>query len=217
MLYKILNTKPFILIRNIREKKFLNSLRLQNKNINPTIVANNCIAGIIYHNLGLKFASPTINLFFKEDFVKFAKDFEYYSKCDIVETKIGGVEYPVGRLVPNDDMHDEIIVHFRHYKTFEQAKSKWIERYNRVNYDNIFFIYEFYDDIYDEKLVYEFEEIPYKKVILTHKKIDGLKNDFVLTCYKENKPVAKVFRYKGLSGKRYLDEFDYVSFLNNSN
>lgn len=27
----------------------------------------------------------------------------------------------------------------------------------------------------------------------------------------------KIFEYDGLTGKRYLDEFDYVSFLNNKN
>jgi len=214
MLNMILNLKPFVAIRNRREKKFLESLRCRNKNTNPTIVCNNCIAGIIYHNLGLKFSSPTVNLFFKEDYVEFAKNFEYYSKCELIETKIGGVEYPVGKLVPNDEEHIPITVHFRHYKSFEEAKNKWFERYSRVDFNNLFFIYEFYDDIYDEELLYEFEKIPYNKVILTHKKIDGLKNDFVLSCYQQNKPVAKVMRYRGLSGKRYLDEFDYVAFLN---
>ena len=125
-----------------------------------------------------------------------------------------GVEYPVGKLIPNDNDHDEIIIYFRHYKNFDDAKQKWEERYKRVDFNNVLFIYEFYDDIYDENLLYEFEKIPYKKVILTHKKIEGLKNDFVVSCYKVNKPVAKIMRYKGISGKRYLDGFDYVKFLN---
>lgn len=39
--------------------------RLVNKDI--TILANNCNAGFIYHDLGLQFKSPTINLFFFKD------------------------------------------------------------------------------------------------------------------------------------------------------
>lgn len=35
-------------------------LRLENSDI--TILSNNCIGGIIYHKLGLRFKSPTINL-----------------------------------------------------------------------------------------------------------------------------------------------------------
>lgn len=36
-------------------------------------------------------------------------------------------------------------------------------------------------------------------------------------CYDENESSGKIFEYDGLTGKRYLDEFDYVSFLNNKN
>lgn len=217
MLERIIEIPPFTIIRKINEKRFLSKLRKKNKNLNPTIVCNNCIGGIIYHNLGLKFSSPTVNLFFKEDYVEFAKNFEYYSKCELEEVKNtieGGYNYPLGRIVPKDNEHPPITVHFMHYKSFEQAKEKWFERYSRVDYNNLYFIYEFYDDVYDEKLLYEFEKIPYKKIILTHKKFKDVKNSFMLSCYNDNKPVAKVMRYRGLSGKRYLDEFDYVSFLN---
>jgi uncharacterized protein (DUF1919 family) len=35
--------------------------RLTNKEV--TIFSSNCIGGVIYHDLGLRFMSPTINLF----------------------------------------------------------------------------------------------------------------------------------------------------------
>ena len=37
--------------------------RLDNKNDDFTLIARDCIGGILYHQLGLKFLTPTINLF----------------------------------------------------------------------------------------------------------------------------------------------------------
>lgn len=34
------------------------------KNRDITIISANCVGGVIYHDLGLAFNSPTINLFF---------------------------------------------------------------------------------------------------------------------------------------------------------
>lgn len=39
--------------------------RLKNKNF--SLITNNCTGGFIYHDLGLRFNSPTINLFFYKD------------------------------------------------------------------------------------------------------------------------------------------------------
>lgn len=36
------------------------------KNKNPTIIASDCFGSLMYANLGLRFNSPTINLFFSE-------------------------------------------------------------------------------------------------------------------------------------------------------
>ena len=41
-------------------------------NTNFTIISQNCIGSIMYHDLGQKFLSPTINMLFEpSDFVKF--------------------------------------------------------------------------------------------------------------------------------------------------
>ena len=41
------------------------------KNRDITIISANCVGGVIYHDLGLAFNSPTINLFFSaSDYVK---------------------------------------------------------------------------------------------------------------------------------------------------
>lgn len=203
-------------INNKREKRYLKSLRKRNHNLNPTIVSNNCIAGVIYHNLGLKFNSPTINLFIKgEEYLEFVKNFKYYSDCEIKEVEDNSAGYPVGKLIAKDKNHRDIHIYFQHYSSFSEAKSKWIERYSRVNWNNIYYIWEFYDTFYDIKLMYNFDKLELdNKIILSHKKYDGLMNCCEITCYTNDKPIAQILSYKGISGKRYLEEFDYVEFLN---
>lgn len=204
-------------VRDRNEKKHLQQLRDKNKNKQCTIICNNCVGGVIYHNLGMRFDSPTINLSIRgEDYLEFCKNFKYYMSCDLVENQIEvTADYPIGTLVPQDDQHIPIKIHFEHYKTFAEAKSKWMERCRRVDYENIYFIWEFYDTKYDFRLASEFDNLPVKhKMILTHNKFPEIKNGCYISCYVEDKPVAKILEYNGRSGKRYLDEFDYVGFIN---
>lgn len=58
--------------------------RLQKKEI--SILCNNCTGGFILHDLGLRFDSPTINMFFHSlDFFDFAEHFEHYIKQPLVQ------------------------------------------------------------------------------------------------------------------------------------
>lgn len=151
-----------------------------------------------------------------EDFLAFCKDLKYYSTCELIQIEDKNRSYPVGRLISVDNTHKEIMIFFQHYKNFDEAKSKWIERFKRINWDNIFFIWEFYDTLYDIQYLYDFDniELPGKKMLILHREIPNVRHGFVLSCYKNDLPMARAFEYKGLSGKRYLDEFDYLSFLN---
>ncbi len=81
-----------------RRERFKYRKRLRNKNKTPTIISNNCIGGIIYHDLGLEFMSPTINLFFKnEDFFTFLNDIEYYINQVPYEVFEEGLNFSYGR------------------------------------------------------------------------------------------------------------------------
>lgn len=76
---------------------------------------------------------------------------------------------------------------------------------------------EFYDDLNDKELLYDFQKIPYKsKVIITHKPYN-IQNTFAVSCYENNMPRGKLFEINPKTGKRYLDDFDYISFINNIN
>ena len=86
----------------------------------------------------------------------------------------------------------------------------------RVNLDNTFVIYES-RTISDEELD-AFSSIKYPKLILS---LTDKSKERKSAFYKghqlyENRFPGKVLEYKGFfSLKRYLDDFDYISFLNN--
>lgn len=100
-------------------------------------------------------------------------------------------------------------------KTFKEANEIWKKRFERVDFNNLYVLYEGHVSKDD---VVKFDEIPYPKAILSDKDGDLEKKysfyhgfDFYDTWYP-----GKVGDYQDyFSLKRYLDEFDYVSFLSN--
>lgn len=69
--------RPIILKRRINQQL---SLRKRLKNNEFSIISNDCTGGVIYHDLGLRFTSPTINLFFEpyEDYLYFLSNIKDY-------------------------------------------------------------------------------------------------------------------------------------------
>lgn len=200
----------------INHNLYLKQLKKRIKNKDFTIISNNCTAGFIYHDLGLQFRTPTINFYFKTDqFIKFVKDLKFYLDCPLIQVKKKGISYPVGVLKSNCKGKEDIYLYFNHYDSFEDAKEKWQSRIQRINYDNICYIMDFYDSAYDAKLIDEFNQLDLdNKVILIHNKNIKKDNTFCFRYEEDKIPNGKLFMFHGLSGKRFLDEFDYVSFLN---
>ena len=100
-----------------------------------------------------------------------------------------------------------------HYQTFDEAKEKWRKRAERVNYDNLFIFMEGGLETTDE-MVSRFESLPYEnKVIITNKEYDSECTHY-LDIYGEDFTWGKLIRYKPHSLKRFLNDFDYVSWLN---
>lgn len=125
-----------------------------------SIIAQNCVGGVLYHDLGLKFTSPTINLYFDpKEFLKYVLNIKHYNALTpqmVFDEKRG---YPVGKL-------EDISVYFMHYTTCEEAKQKWEERKARINYNKLFIIA--LDENHFGKECYElFKQIPYEKVLFT--------------------------------------------------
>lgn len=126
-----------------------------------TVISQNCIGGVFYHDMGLQFTSPMINLFLTgKDFVTFALNLEYYLSLKLRMT--WGEEYPIGYL-------DDVAIHFMHYYTCQEAESAWEKRKKRIKRDKIIALCtdmeEFTDEVYER-----WKQIPYPKVLFTAKR-----------------------------------------------
>lgn len=184
------------------------------KNVSPTIISSDCFGTFVYHNLGLKFRSPTINLFFSnQDFWIFVNDLESFLSAEVIEEKDRSVQYPVGSITANEK---KVYINFMHYKSFEEAKEKWDERKQRVSFDNIYII-----QVIPKATSYDVEQfdlIPFKnKMLVTSSCIESKTGTVAVhkVMQKKNYKVGQIFKYPTLlSFKRYMDDIDYVSFLN---
>lgn len=187
-----------------------NRIRLKNKTF--SIISSNCLGGLICSNLNIRFNSPTINLLIKPaDFVKFLSNLKFYLDCDVEEIKVQGIDYPVGKLGGGD-----VLLHFVHYKSFEEAKQKWNTRKQRINFDNIFVIMAQRNGCTYEDLK-AFDKLEFKnKVVFTAKEYPEINSAYVLLGRDpKDEDVGDLPGYKNRRfGKRWIDDFDYVSFLN---
>lgn len=85
-------------IKNREMKLFRDRKRKRLYNKDFTILASDCNGTFMYHDMGLPFLSPTINLTIgMNDFVKMLENLEWYMQQDIVELK-GDYKYPAGNL-----------------------------------------------------------------------------------------------------------------------
>lgn len=87
----------------IRKWFILPRIRRRLKNESFTLLANNCNGGFIYHDLGVRFNSPTINMFFTLDhYFDFLEHITEYLQEEIKPclnpiTQLG-VSYPIMNL-----------------------------------------------------------------------------------------------------------------------
>ena len=133
-----------------------NRKRLKNRDF--TLLTSNCLGGIIYHELGLKFLSPTINIRMDSpDFIKFVANIQDYL---INELKFIHSEepFPVAYL-------GDVRINFVHYKTDDEAMQKWEERKKRINWDNVWIITNDLDGV-TEKDLEKLQNIKYAKGIV---------------------------------------------------
>ena len=134
------------------------------------------------------------------------------------QVQLQSIPYPVGKLRGGTCGLPDISIFFVHYKTFEDAKKKWDERFQRINYDNLFFLMDRGMDAKDE-ILDGFHSLPGKnKVFFTHRK-DPVRwpCTFQLSYYTPEKYVEALMyrgKRKGLREYLILDEFDFVQWLN---
>lgn len=172
---------------------------------NLSIISCNCIGGIICHDYGLEFKSPTINLFFyAEDYVKFIENLNYYIEENLVFKETHKQGYPICKL-------DDLTIHFVHYKNFNECFEKWKKRKRRINFENILCVFTDQNGCTDE-LVKRFAKIPYKKIMFSSKRYPEY--DFVRYIQQDQRnitqnrsPIDDIMILNGLTGKRNYEKY----------
>lgn len=176
------------------------------KNCNTSIISCNCIGGIIYHDLGLKFLSPTINLFFTvEDFYKFVSNLDYYLSIEPTEYP-SEYNYPIMLL-------DDIKLFCRHYNSFIEASEAWNRRKQRIT-NNIFIIAT--DQNHEQlETLRKIDNLSYRKIIFTcnEQLASELENGVYIPGY--IKEVGHLDRFIDESGYRVYEKYFDVSTIFN--
>ena len=187
------------LLQRIEWRLYMEIKRLRLKNKNATIISSNCNGTFIYYDMRLRFLSPTINLSFDmNDYVRFLENLLWYMEQPITPYPDDRFAYPCGML-------GDIEIRFNHYKTFDEAIAKWEERKRRIDWDNCTY-----------ESLRRFDALPYKnKVIFTHIPRPEIKSAFYIPGFENESGMGVALNFKDqFLVRRYLDDFDYVSFLN---
>ena len=199
------------IFNQIREKEYLfykirRRWRLRNKDV--TIISSNCSGAFMYYDLGMQYRTPTVNLSIEmKDFVKMAGNLKWYMEQEPVESE-EKVPCPVGLL-------GDIKIYFIHYDSFDQGRRKWEERKKRINWENIFIVGSEKDGCTYETIK-NFEELPFEnKVIFTRIEYPEFPSACCIKGFEDQKELGVITYFKKqVLKRRYLDDFDYVSFLN---
>ena len=178
------------------------------KNTDFTIISSNCGGMLIYYDMELPYLTPTVNLSIEmNDFVRMVENLEWYMGQEMVEVK-GENSYPVGML-------GDVRIQLVHYESFDEGVQKWEERKRRINWDNLFIIGTDRDGCTYET-IRRFEQLPYKnKVIFTHVRYPEFSSAYHIKGFEDRNELGVITFYKKqFLKRRYLDDFDYVGFLN---
>ena len=181
--------------------------RLTNRDF--TILCSNCIGGVIYNRLGLRFLSPTINLFLPQrDFVQFCLNQELV----FVSSEF---PYPVAELRGSaDGSVPTIRIFFNHYHSDEEAAEKWNDRKQRIRRDNLYLILYKLDGITVEELK-KLEQMPCQnKVVLTSAPIPEIPWSFYIKPSKHRQYASSYLDRNIIGMRRFERKFDFIDFLN---
>lgn len=130
---------------------------------------------MISHELGLKVRSPFFNMWESDkEFVEFLKNSRHILKeekllfCRTAYNESLKIDYPIYDLAG-------MRLYMNHYPDREKAESKWYERIERINWNNLF-VMMYSDDLY---CIEEFSKLIYgKKICFT-----SLDTDIPYTFY----------------------------------
>jgi uncharacterized protein (DUF1919 family) len=117
-----------------------------------TIISNNCWGAHIYQAMRIEYKSPFVGLFIPPtSYLHLLRRFDYYIRSNLTFTNESssasinlwrdraGLDYPIGLL------DGQVELHFQHYTSENEARSKWRRRCRRVNPDPLRWFFKFDD------------------------------------------------------------------------
>ncbi|MCQ2052881.1 MAG: DUF1919 domain-containing protein [archaeon] len=151
---------------------------------NTSVISSNCFAGRILQDLGRKYNTPTLGLYFwSSDYIEFLKHLRYY----LFEAKLTFVEqskYSLGNerrkkwkhWYPIGNLDGRVEIHFLHYHSESEAYEKWNRRAARVNFDNLVVV-GMEQNLCTMNHILEFDELPFvNKVFFSTKECETSSN-----------------------------------------
>ena len=151
----------------------------------------------------------------EKDFYKFAANLKEYVNSPL--QFVDGID-----ATPTAYCKD-ILIHFNHYHTKEEADTKWNERCQRINYDNLYFIcsdrWSQYKELQPtEDDIRSLSTVPAQgRCVFAVHEYEGL--DYIYHLRKDPDDDCvypyMVDKYKFLPFWKWQFEFDYVKWLNN--
>ena len=184
--------------------------RLSNHNI--TFLCPNCIGGILFHDLGLQFMSPTVNLMMTQtDFVKFVLHMDFYLAQKLEFYKHEEYKCTCAHL-------GNISIHFTHYASRYEAESKWKERAARIQPDNIFVFLEERDELTKEEIL-KLSELKVKGLaVFTANAYDDIPYTVSIKKYQNDGEIGNILtRSFWNDAREYEYYFDFVKWFNEAN
>lgn len=184
--------------------------RLQGKE--PTLLCNDCLAGVILSDYNLPCNTPIINCGIKPtDFVKYLENIEHYRSCELIE-KNSNKPFPVGELV---SPLGNIEIEFTHYSSFKEAKMLWKRRTKRMDLTNIYAILDInmYNPVTENDIA-RFAALPFPTITITTEELfrhcDGC---FFIDLGKKKDEPGVLLKNKDIFGHRFYDAFDFIGWM----
>jgi uncharacterized protein (DUF1919 family) len=172
------------------------------------VVSNNCWGADIYTILGLPYLSPFVGLFIRPDcYLRFLNNFRatirlpLKFKTESHHPEINDLRSSENQYYPIGYIGDDIEIHFMHYKSEEEAASKWLRRVQRITPDDNKLFVKFCDtDIPTDDQLRQFDKLPFShKVCFTGKHRPDLEHaawirEFEKTGHVENIQLMRHYR-----------------------
>lgn len=190
----------------------LRSMRRRLRNTSASLLCPNCMGGMLFHDLGIPFRSPTVNLMMRQpDFVKFVRDLDDYLAREPVFFTDPDASCPCASL-------GDITIWFTHYEDAEQAARKWKERSERLDRSNLFVVLQERDGLTREEIL-SLRNLPVRGLLVfTAGDYPGIPYALRVPVTDETGAVGNLLAASPWDGLRgYERYFDFVKWFNESN